>query len=251
MSFGNGRTHYFHADATGIGGYIQRPFVKNIPVQAANSLAPSGGANDASSANFQFEKIVSAGSTHTRVEGNFLGGMPVTRMQSVVEDLDVLNRVRAGELVAYIATEHPGKDPDVPRVDFGRTSITNLRVDDSALEVILDLDLLNNGNGKDFPKKPHVQDKELWNKVGQKFNEKRGHLQCSLVKKVNIEGKFPGKLVRPNILEIPNFGRVHLAELVVSYHSFQLIMMRFELGCPTVGAMSASAGKVNGSGGGG
>ena len=125
--------------------------------------------------------------------------------------------------------------------------------DDAQLEVILDLNLLNGGigNGKGFPKKPHVQDQKLWKRVGQKFNEKNGHLECSLVKKVNIEGKFPGKLIRPNILEIPDFGRVHLAELIVSYHSFQLIMMRFELGCPTVGAMSASAGKVNGSGGGG
>ena len=251
MSFGNGRTHYFHADATAIGGHIEKPFVKNVPVQSPVSLAPVGGVTDGNGPRFEFENVVSVEATRTRVEGHMLGGLATTRMIAQVDQLNVLDRVRAGQLLAYISTEHPGKDPHVPRVNFGRTSITNLRVDDAQLEVILDLNLLNcgNGNGKGFPKKPHVQDKKLWKRVDQKFNEKNGHLQCSLVKKINVvQGKLPGKLVRPNILEIPDFGRVHLAELIVSYHSFQLIMLRFELGCPTVGAMSASAGKVNGGG---
>ena len=253
MSFGNGRTHYFHADATAIGGHIEKPIVKNVPVQSPVSLAPVGGVTDGNGPRFEFENVVSAEATRTRVEGHFLSDLATTRMTSQVDQLIVLNRVRAGQLLAYISSEHPGKDPHVPRVDFGRTSITNLRVDDADIEVLLDLNLLNgkNGAGNGFPKKPHVQDKKLWDKVDQKFNEKNGHLRCSLVKKVNIKGKFPGRLIRPNILEIPDFGRIHLAELIVSYHSYQLIMMRFELGCPTSGALSASAGKVNGSGGGG
>jgi hypothetical protein len=250
MSFGNGRTHYFHADATAIGGQIERPFVKNVPVQAPVSLAPAGGETDGSGSKFSFEEVVSADATRTHVEGHFLSGLATTRMTALVEGLNVLDRVRASQLLAYISAEHPGEDPDVPRVTFGKTRITDLRVDDSTLEVILDLDLLNGGNGKGFPKKPHVEDKALWNKVGQQYDEKNGILVCSLVKKINVvKGKLRGKLIRPNIIEITDFGRVHLAELLVSYHSFQLIMMRFELGCPTKGALSASAGKVNGGGG--
>ena len=77
-------------------------------------------------------------------------------MTAVVEDLNVLDTVRAEELVAYISARHPGEEPDVPRVDFGITTITGLRVGDSILRVHLDLNLLNNRNGKRFPKKPHV-----------------------------------------------------------------------------------------------
>lgn len=250
MSFGNGRTHYFHADATAIGGRIERPYVKNVPVQAPVSLAPTGGETDGSGPKFLFEEIISAEATRTRVEGHFLSGLATTRMTSLVAGLNVLDRVRAGQLLAYISAEHPGEDPNVPRISFGKTNITNLQVDDSTLEVVLDLDLLNGANGKGFPKKPHVQDKALWNKVGQQYDEKNGVLLCSLVRKINVvKGKLRGKVIRPNIIEIPDFGRVHLAELLVSYHSFQLIMMRFELGCPTKGALSASAGKVNGGGG--
>lgn len=249
MSLRDGRTHYFHADATALGGHIERPFVENIPVQAPTSLPPVGGEADARSVNFQFEKIVSARATRTRVEGSFLNGLATTRMTAVVEDLNVLDVVRVAELVAYISTEHPGKDPGVPRVDFGGTSIRKLHVGDSELDVRLNPKLLNNGNGDRFPKKPHVFDKGLWKKVGQRFDEGKGFLQCSLVEKIEVtRGKLPGKLVRPNILEIPGFGRVHLAELLISGNSYQLIMMRFELGCPTQGAVSASSGKVNGGG---
>jgi len=248
MSLRNGRTHFFHADATALGGQLERPFVKNIPVQSPTSLPPVGGEAEASTVDFEFLHILAAKTTHTRVEGNFLGGLATTRMTSVVEGFNVLDTVRAEQLVAFISTEHPGKEPDVPRVDFSRTSITDLRIGDAVLKVQLDLDLLNNGNGKRFPDKPPVSDKNLWKRVGQRF-EDRGFLQCTLVKKIEvIRGKLPGKQVAPNIFEIPEFGRVHVAELLVSGDSYQLIMLRFELGCATQGTASVSTGKVNGGG---
>jgi len=249
MSLRNGRIHYFHADATALGGHIERPFVRNIPVQSPTSLAPVGGETDAASSDFKFEGIVSASATSTRVEGSFLNGLPTTRMAAIVEDLNVLDTVRAQQVLAYISSEHPGEEPDVPRIDFGKTGITNLRVGDSVLTVHLDLKLLKNGNGDHFPKRPPVYDKKLWKRAGQPFDEDKGFLVCSLVDKIEvIRGKLPGKLVEPNILEIPNFGRLHLAEFLVDGQSYQLIMMRFELGCPTVGAVTVSSGKVNGGG---
>lgn len=247
MSFRNGRTHIFHADATALGGHIERPFVKDIPVQAPTSLAPAGGTTEIHTSEFKFDDVLSARATHTRVEGHFLHGLATTRMTAMVEDLNVLDRVRTEELVAYISTEHPGQEPDVPRVDFGKTRIVNLRVDDAVLKVHLNLKLLNNGNGDRFPEQAPVFDRGFWKKVGQEFDEKKGFLPCTLVDKIEVtQGKLPGKLVPPNIIEITDFGRVHLAELLIRCHSYQLIMMRFELGCPTQGAASASSGKVNG-----
>jgi hypothetical protein len=252
MSFGNRRIHYFHADATAIGGHIERPFAKIIPVQSPVALSPSGGAYEASTSNFEFEKIMSASATRARVEGSFLGGLATTRMTAVVEGLNVLDVVRVEELVAYISTEHPGEGPDVPRVDFGRTSITGLRLGDSIVKVHLDLSILNDGNGQRFPKKPHLQDKALWRWADQKFRPEKGILICSLVKDIEvIRGKLPGKRIARNAIEIPNFGQVHLAELLVSGDSYELIMMRLELGCTNQGSSSMSAGKVNGQGGGG
>ena len=244
------RTHYFHANASAIGGVIERPFVKNIPVQSPTSLSPSGGADEAATTNFQFEQIMSARATRSRVEGSYLAGLPVTRALAAVEDLNVLDTIRADELVAYISIEHPGEEPDVPRVDVSRTAINGLRVGEAILRVHLNLKFLNDGNGKRFPKRPYLQEKWVWKRADQKFDPEKGFLACTLVEKIEIvRGKLSGKIVGTNIIEIPNIGRIHLAEFLVSGNSYELIMMRMELGCPVAGNSSASATKVNGTGG--
>jgi hypothetical protein len=245
------RTHYFHANASAIGGYIERPFVKNIPVQSPTSLSPSGGADEASTTNFEFEKIMSARVTRSRVEGSYLGGLPTTRALSIVEDLKVLDTIRVDELVAYISTVHPAADPDVPTIDLGKTTISGLRIGEAILRVHLDLTVMSNGNGNRFPKRPYLLEKSLWRRADKKFEPDKGFLQCTLVEKIEIvRGKLSGKIVDTNIIEIPNIGRIHLAEFLVSGNSYELIMMRLELGCPVVGSTSASATKVNGTGGG-
>ena len=244
------RTHYFHANASGIGGFIERPFAKNIPVQSPTSLSPSGGADEAATTNFQFEKIISARATRSRVEGNFLGTLPTTRALAVVEELNVLDAIRADELVAYISTEHPAQDPDVPRVDLSRAAINGLRVGEAILRVHLDLGFLKKGNGTRFPKRPYLLEKSLWKKADKKFDPDKGTLICTLVEKIEVvRGELAAKIVDTNIIEVPNIGRIHLAEFLVSGNSYELIMLRVELGCPVQGSASVSATKVNGTGG--
>jgi hypothetical protein len=187
-------THYFHANATGIGGYIERPFKKDIPVQSPTALSPSGGSDEASTTNFQFEKIMSARMTRTRVEGHFAGTYPTTRATAIVEDLNVLDVIRAEELVAYISTQHPGAEPNVPKIDFGLTAINGLRVGDSILRVHLDLERLTVGDRKRFPKKAPLYEKEVWERAGKKkeFDPEKGFLKCSLVEEIEvIRGKKP------------------------------------------------------------
>ncbi|HZQ95151.1 MAG TPA: hypothetical protein VFA67_09090 [Candidatus Sulfotelmatobacter sp.] len=243
------RTHYFHANASAIGGYIERPFVKNIPVQSPTSLSPSGGADEAATTAFQFEKIITAHATRSRVEGSHLAGLPVTRAMAAVEGLNVLDTIRADELVGYISTEHPAEDPDVPKVDLSRTVIDGLRVGEAILRVHLDTKILGSDNSKQFPKRPHLFEKSLWKRADRKFDPDKGILVCTLVEKIEVvRGKLSGKIVDTNIIEIPNIGRMHLAELVVTGKSLQLIMMRLELGCPVVGSTSACAPQVNGGG---
>jgi hypothetical protein len=219
-------------------------------VQSPTALSPSGGSDEASTANFQFEKIMSASATRTRVEGSYVGGLPTTRAMASVENLNVLDMIRVDELFAYISSEHPGEEPDVPIIKFGKTAINGLRVGDAILKVHLDIELLDLDNGKRFPKKPHLFEKALWKKADKKFEPDKGFLQCSLVEEIEVvRGKLPGKRVGPNIIEIPDIGRMYLAELLVSGTSYQLIMMRLELGCPVVGPTSMAAPVVNGRGG--
>ena len=252
MSSTNGGLHFFHADATALGAVIEQPSVADFPVQSPLSLPPVGGHVTAHSSHFQFEKIASASSTYSEVEGSMEADGPRTTAISVVKRLNVLDRVKVREAVGHIRAEHPLYG-GVPRVSFGETRFSHLQIGDSVVEVILDTDILGEENGSGFPEQAHLRQRNLWGKVGQQYDDKAGLLQCSLVKQFKaIKGGLP-KIVGPNKngFEIEDFGRVFLAELLVQYHSYQLIMMRFEFGSPTKGKMSAVCCKVNGSGGGG
>jgi hypothetical protein len=79
-------------------------------------------------------------------------------------------------------------------------------------------------------------------------HERSGHVLCSLVNEITVDegqDKFPGRKLG-HICHIPNFGKLYLAELVVTHGEFQLIMLRFELGCPVVGKTSALTARING-----
>src|SRR5580700_1137576 len=224
MSSTNGRPHFFHADATALGAVIDQPSVAEFPVQSPLSLPPVGGHATAHSSHFQFEKIASASSTYSEVEGSMEADGPRTTAISVVKRLNVLDRVKVREAVGHIKAEHPW-DGGVPRVSFGETRFSHLLIGDSVVEVILDTEILGKENGTGFPEQAHLRQRNLWGKVGQQYDDKAGLLQCSLVKEFKaIRGPLP-KIVEPNGFEIEDFGRLFLAELLVQYHSYQLIMM--------------------------
>jgi hypothetical protein len=107
---------------------------------------------------------------------------------------------------------------------------------------------LDIGGGKPL-NQPHLREAALWKWAKKNFDPDKRFLQCSLVSEIKIDGTLPGRKIEPNIIEIDNVGRMHLAELLVSGTSYELIMMRLELGCPVVGSASMSATKVNGGGG--
>jgi hypothetical protein len=259
MSKNNSRRHYFHADASALGAVISKPSVMNFPVQSPLSLPPVGGHVTSHSANFQFERIISAASTFSEVEGLYETEGPRTTSLSVVKHLNVLDRVKIREIVGHLQAEHPNPNdrnlPEeyAPRVSFGGTRISPVQIDDSVLEISLDLDLLGGMNGKGYPKCVHLRDRRLWKRVEEQYNEKAGHLHCTLVKEIKpLKGELPKRVEGTrNGFQIEGFGIFFFAELSVQYHSYRLTMMRFELGCPTQGGVSVSNNVVNGDPGGG
>jgi len=61
------RTHFYHADASAIGGRIERPFEQVVPVQAPLSLPAVGGYATARSEDFRFQGILSFQAAQTQV----------------------------------------------------------------------------------------------------------------------------------------------------------------------------------------
>jgi hypothetical protein len=90
-------------------------------------------------------------------------------------------------------------------------------------------------------------------------------ITCSLVENVEIKDisakAADGKTVQipppaksfGHVIHVPDFGNIFLAELTVNHNSFNLTMIRLELGCIADGSTSVAAANVNGGskGGGG
>ncbi|MGA9964662.1 MAG: hypothetical protein WBQ10_05615 [Terriglobales bacterium] len=282
------RVHYYHADASALGGHIRRPFDKAIPVQAAVSLPPVGGYLEARGRqdpkDSDVNSIVSFEAAYSHVSGSVSkknGAAVTTMVTSTVEKFNVLDTFTADRMVAQISLDHP-PDGYIPRVSLIGTQFENVRIGGDRVEIILDLDMCRHSQGE-YPSRRCMGDPQFLAKVGKQYDlindpgsmpdwikdktvpdwvrarykkkdvsepalSEKGYVLCSIVKE--IRGKFPGKHYH-NIIEIPEFGKIFLGELVVDYGSFQLIMARLELGSPTEACISAAVGKANGTGGGG
>jgi hypothetical protein len=251
------RVHYFHADASALGGYIEGPTERAIPVQAPLSLSPAGGYASARSENFQVEGVVSYKSASTEVSGRPTkeqGGGWITLSTAVVEGLNVLGMITVDRLTAYISTEHPLVG-NYPSVTFAGTSLENLKIAGYPVDVTTDLDICNQGDVGGFPNQAYVSDERFLARVADQYRRindadslpewvkdrsvphwikerysldraQAGSVVCSLVKQTN--GEFPGRPFS-NVLEVPELGRVFLGELIVDPHSFHLSMLRIEL----------------------
>jgi len=286
MDTNNKRVHYYHADASALGGHIRRPFDKAIPVQAAVSLPPVGGYLEAHGRKDPKESdvnsIVSFEAAYSHVSGSVSkkNGAVTTMVTSTVENFNVLDTFTADRIVAQISLDHP-PDGYIPKVSLIGTQFENVRIGGNRVEIILDLDICRHSNKGEYPDQRCMYDRQFLAKAGEQYTRindpksmpdwiedrtvpqwvqdrykwdnsddkrsEKGYVLCSIVKE--IRGKFPGKHYH-NIVEIPEFGKIFLGELVVDYGSFQLIMARLELGSPTEACISASVGKANGGGGG-
>jgi hypothetical protein len=61
------------------------------------------------------------------------------------------------------------------------------------------------------------------------------------------EGKSHGDVkIQGNVITVPEFGKIFLAELAVECDTFQLTMIRLDLGCIAKATMSFGGNLVNG-----
>ncbi len=76
-------------------------------------------------------------------------------------------------------------------------------------------------------------------------------IKCSLVDKVEIEAPSKEQVSDPikpygHVIHVPDFGKIFLADLIVNHNSFNLTMIRLELGCLADGSVSLASANVNG-----
>jgi hypothetical protein len=195
-----------------------------------------------------------------------------TLVTSVIEGLNILEIVTAEKMVSQISVEHPG-DGSRASLSFAGSHFEGVRIGGQEVCPRLNSRLLGAASEGDndasrilWPallQTGHGQAREIVQGVTERANrsgwewalqrygwmdEKReqkkdGCVLCSLVDRV--EGTVPGKTIG-HVVEIPDFGRIFLGEILAFPHSIQLTMVRAELGCNVQGKVTASSSHING-----
>lgn len=262
------RTHEYHARAHALAGRIEHPFGSDIPEQAPVSLLSTGGGYSSSKVgSYAVEGILSFDSAHTQVAGSISPSSNgwTTLVSSTVENVNVLNVVTADRAVAQILLEHP-REGYVPKVSFIGTQFVNLRIGGYPVQAVIDLDFCDFGDPTPYPQKALIDDDRFHARVKEQYRkitdanripswakkktvpnwiqkrfaeeapkqlQEKSAVTCSLIRE--IRGEHPGYPYH-HCIEVPEFGKIHLAELCVTRDTFELSMVRLELGCPVGGS---------------
>jgi hypothetical protein len=276
------RRFIFHADAAAFSGRIIRP--KDIVLEApgASSLTVAGGRSVARIPGAAFDGFFSIESATTLAEGLFddpnqfreftfhrVAESTLTASSRAFVEVNGLVVGRAPQLrVGRLRAELTGRGPlasGQPAIRVGRdTLIEKITVDGHPLIVELDpgpfqrLDtyakLLTAADDPAFVKESGTalfmhtaQRGEEPPRTGWLFESSCGAIYATIVKSIRWDGTpFPGSQIEYNVVTIPELGRLHFGELLISAASRRLTMLRLVLGSEAGGSAACADVQNNG-----
>ena len=203
------------AEAWILSGSIESPFNASIPSQGTVTLPQPGGRVEQSLENFRVRDIISftRGSSHASGDRDDTRGTQSTIVQATIEGLNVLDVLTADKVVAQISIQHSA-DGLQPTVNFLGTRFEDLRIAGQPIQVVL-----------------------YYSSAGQIFRRGATSIPGSLVRSVSGNLSF-GRIVG-NVMEVPDYGEIVLAELVFDLDSVQLTMIRAQLTGKIRGSITA------------
>lgn len=255
----------FHADAYAASGVITSPTPHSIEVQAASALPVTGGTSTSRVENFQYEgqngKVLTFSSGYTQILGYYNEAEKawLTSVTATVENLNILDVVTADKIVARISSKHTG-DAE-PSIILVGSHFENLVIAGHPVQPNLIVDAIDRCDTYSALVGAFERDAQfraLFERVslpnlgagpGSKTipMSKDGMIGCTLVD--GIQCPSSTQINQSNTtIAIPQFGAIHLAELLVQSGERRLTMLRVELGTPPSGTISAGGGGTNGRG---
>jgi len=277
MNNGDGY-HIYHAHALGVAGNIvdAEPGLNiqlgSIPSKATTSLSHMGGEGSDRVQDFEMKNFMSFRNAYVEVKGRFNEEIKCyeTIVSAVVEGLKVRDVVSADRITSKLTARHPkgteqadAKKPagqqclDEPIVSPIGSSFENLKIAGQVIDAEIATQKFHDkgtySGAKDATDlTPWQLSKQLEKADGQhpSLNQFRkgvkdllaSHeiLACSLV---NLDpAKFAGQPIGifGSVIVVPNFGVIHLAELLIQRHSRRLNMLRISMGSPVTGSFVAA-----------
>jgi len=255
-----------------VGGYLEEPIRKVLPTLAPASLPPVGGYSVGRSGAFNLEEIISCSSAFTRVSSHEepKSGSRSILVTAVVEDLNILEVVRAERVVAQLSIVIPAERGPIAiclagsgfqgltlaghQCDLALNPILRLESERAEGASTLTYAEAHVAGGKQAEsllacfKSRGEEDLYQWalRRHGWMTSaSSSGNALCSLVDGLKVA--HPSHSCG-HIVHIPQFGRFFFGELLLSAHSAQFIGIRAELGCPVVGQVAVTSVGGGGSG---
>ena len=237
---------YFHATGHALSGHFVRPVDVPIPAQAALSLPTEGGHAHTRVDDFDIPRIASFKSGYTHLSGSWQDeNTATTSVTVVVEGLKILDFLTVDRMVTRVTSEYKKnqKNKESHIIAVG-SHFDNLRLGGHEVKVTLRHDLLC--KSKTFEDlKNNVKNDAKSGKIARVSDEVT---LCSLVEKIETDlVNVPGVEIEGNVILIPHFGEISLAEIFARHATRTLTMLRFKLGSPDGGGGSSGSGSTNGS----
>jgi hypothetical protein len=232
----------FHAHGHALSGGFRHPLFSLIPSQASAALSTIGGHATAQVENFHHQDFVRFKSAHTHISGKRRRDETfVTHASTVIEGLNILGMLTAERIVSRLTSIHSPKEPE-GHIIAEDSRFEGLKINGEDVKVILRHDLLVKCKTFDDLTKGIAGDKKSGKIVAH--DKDRQVAICSLVEK--IETKLKGVDPKQHLIEVKNFGKIFLAELLAEPGTRTLTMLRLELGSPHVADITAAQATTNG-----
>lgn len=231
--------YLFDANAIGLAGFFTRPFRDVIQPQASVVLPSVGGYDRAQTEAFQLREMVSIRSAHADTTGSLEEESRITTAKAVVEGLNILDVITADRVVAMVSGEHQRGQAE-SRIHLSGSHFENLRIHGRPVELEMETPL--------FDEHSTLSDLErLYSREGSRsipiVRLREGAYRTSLAR-YYAEGS--GWRRNGLAIEVPDFGRIYLAELIVRPSYRRLNMLRLELGSPVAGRVVVASASCNG-----
>ena len=255
----------FHADAYAASGVITSPTPHSIEVQAASTLPVTGGTSTSRVENFAYEgqngKVLTFSSGYTQILGYYNDAEKawLTSVTATVENLNILDVVTADKIVARVSSKHTGDGE--PSILLVGSHFENLIIAGHPVNLNLATDAIDRCDTYSGMANAYRGDDQFRALFGRLSlpglgagpasktipMSKDGMIGCTLVDGIQCPTSTQiGQL--NTVITIPQFGVIHLAELLIQADERRLTMLRVELGTPPSGTISAGGGGSNGRG---
>jgi len=236
------RRFLYNASAAGFTARLRAPIQQDTGVLAASALSVSGGHSSARVENVRIGEIASVGAVSTQVTGIYSDDKKAweTLTMATIEKLNVLDVVTVDRVSVRLVSHYP-VDASEPSIHPIGTGFENLRVAGSDVKVHLDTGFFSELSTWSALRARVESDQDLYRRIAATGEDprvglERGLLMCSLAGKIEIDSG--GVTVSDDgVIDIPHFGKLYLAEFVMSPYLRRITMLRMELGCPVEGGV--------------